>query len=55
MLLGVYLSLCLRGMSLSGWSKILISPSWLYSYMHVLLLPGSILLSTIGDRLCEGV
>ena len=43
MLRGVFLSLCLKGMVLSGWSKILTDISWLYSYMCVLFLPGSIL------------
>ena len=43
MLRGVFLSLCLKGMVLSGWSKILTDISWLYSYMCVLYLLGSIL------------
>ena len=40
---GVFLSLCLKGMFLSGWFKILTDIFWLYSYMCVLFLPGSIL------------
>ena len=41
MLRGVFLSLYLKGIVLSGLSKILTDIFWLYGYMCVLFLPGS--------------